>query len=119
MKNHPWNETGRPQQSAAVRPRLGPIDFEETTSAADDPQTATRDSGSPDCFECDSRGGVRPFLDRDVLSLNEVAIILRCTRDTVRRIPRDELYVYRGPGRARLYLREDLKRYLRQRRIVQ
>lgn len=57
------------------------------------------------------------IFDRDILSLPEVALILRCTEDTARRIPRSELGVYLGPGRARLYLRDDIKHYLRQRRI--
>ncbi len=36
----------------------------------------------------------------------------------LRRVPRDQLPVYRGPGRSNLYLREDLRRYVRSRRIL-
>lgn len=54
----------------------------------------------------------------DILTLPEIARLLRCTIDTARRVPRTELPVYRGSGRARLYLRDDLRHYLRQRRIL-
>ncbi len=55
--------------------------------------------------------------DPDILTVEEAARILRCTVDTLRRIPRDQLPVYRGPGRKNLYLREDLMQFLRARQI--
>ena len=54
----------------------------------------------------------------DILVTEDVARILHCAVDTVRRIPRDELPVYRGPGRYNLYLREDVIRYVRTRRVI-
>jgi hypothetical protein len=51
--------------------------------------------------------------DPDVLVVDDVARILRCTVDTARRIPRDQLRSICGPGRRRLYLREDLLAYVR------
>jgi hypothetical protein len=59
-----------------------------------------------------------PMVDRDILSLEETSRILRCTVDTLRRIHRDELPVFRGPGRGNLYLREDVIEFVRSRRIV-
>ncbi len=56
--------------------------------------------------------------DADILVTEDVARMLHCAVDTVRRIPRDELPVYRGPGRYNLYLREDLIRYVRTRRVI-
>ena len=57
-------------------------------------------------------------LDHDVLTVVGVAGVLRCAEDTVRRIPRDELPVYRA-GKRNLYLRDDLLRYVRSRRVGQ
>ena len=57
------------------------------------------------------------LIDPDVLTIEDVALLFRCSVDTARRIPKDELPVYRGPGRSRLYLREDLITYLKSRRI--
>lgn len=51
--------------------------------------------------------------DPDILVVEDVARVLRCTVDTARRIPRDLLPAYPGPGRHRLYLREELVSYLR------
>ena len=56
--------------------------------------------------------------DPEILAIEEAACILRCTVDTLRRVPRDQLPVYRGPGRSNLYLREDLKQFVRRRRIL-
>ncbi len=67
-------------------------------------------------FGAAQQGAPSP-LDRDILSLNELSDILRATPDTVRRIPRHELPVCRGPGRDRLYLRSDVLLYLQRRRI--
>ena len=56
--------------------------------------------------------------DVDVLVIEDVARLLRCSVDTLRRVPKDELPVYRGPGRKHLYLREDVIRFVRCRRIT-
>lgn len=49
----------------------------------------------------------------DVLTVDEVAAILRCSVDQARRIPRTELPAYQGPGKYVLFFREDVLRYLR------
>ncbi len=56
-------------------------------------------------------------IDADFLMIEEVACILSASVDTIRRIPKDDLPVYSGPGRRNIYLREDLMRYLKPRRI--
>ena len=53
--------------------------------------------------------------DPDILVVEDVARILRCTVDTARRIPRDQLRSISGPGRRQLYLREDVIHYVRSR----
>lgn len=55
----------------------------------------------------------RAAADRDILVVEDVARILRCTVDTARRIPPDQLRRITGPGRHRLYLREDVLAYVR------
>jgi hypothetical protein len=55
-------------------------------------------------------------LDTDVLGIAEVALMMRCSVDTVRRIPHDELPVYRV-GRENLYFREDVVRFVRTRHV--
>ncbi len=57
-------------------------------------------------------------LDPDFLTLDEVSTLLRCSPDTVRRIPRDRLPVYRV-GKCNIYLREEVIRYLRSHCLVQ
>lgn len=52
----------------------------------------------------------------DVLTIEEVSQLLRCSVDTVRRIPLEELPVYRV-GRHNLYLKEEVIRFLRTRRV--
>ncbi len=54
----------------------------------------------------------------DVLTIEDVSTLLHCSIDTLRRIPKEELPVYRGPGRKHLYLREDIIRFVRCRRIT-
>ncbi|PQA85839.1 helix-turn-helix domain-containing protein [Hyphococcus luteus] len=56
--------------------------------------------------------------DPDLLSISDVACVLRCTEDTVRRIPRNDLPVHRV-GKSNLYFREDLLRFVRTRPIRQ
>ncbi len=55
-----------------------------------------------------------PPRDPKVLVIEEVAGILRCTVDQVRRIPRDRLAPRQGPGKRALYLREDVDTYVDQ-----
>ncbi len=57
-------------------------------------------------------------LDTDILVIEDVARLLHCSVDTLRRVPKEELPVYRGPGRKHLYLREDIIRFVRCRRIT-
>ena len=56
----------------------------------------------------------RQARDPDLLSVHEVAAALRCSEDTVRRIPRAALPVYRV-GKANLYFREDVLAFVRRR----
>lgn len=51
----------------------------------------------------------------DVLTVDQVAAILRCSVDQARRIPRTDLPAYQGPGKYVLFFREDVHRYLRDR----
>ena len=55
--------------------------------------------------------------DSDILSLPELSQILRCSEDTLRRVPVSQLPVYRI-GKANLYLRDDVIRFVRSRRVV-
>jgi len=52
----------------------------------------------------------------DLLSVKEVGGALRCSEDTVRRIPPAALPVYRV-GKSNLYFREDVLRYVRSRPV--
>jgi hypothetical protein len=56
-------------------------------------------------------------IDPDILVIEEVAFICRASVYSIRRIPKEDLPVYRGLGRRNIYLREDLKRYIKLRRI--
>jgi hypothetical protein len=49
------------------------------------------------------------------ISVNKVADLFECSPRTVSIIPKDELPVYRGPGRRNFYLMDDLIDYLRRR----
>ena len=54
--------------------------------------------------------------DRDILSIKEVAGLLRCSVDTLRRIPLQDLPAYRI-GRVNLYLRQDVIALVRSRPV--
>jgi hypothetical protein len=56
------------------------------------------------------------FADRDILFIENVASMLGCSVDHVRRIERSKLPASRGVGRRLLYLREDVLRYVRSHR---
>jgi hypothetical protein len=56
------------------------------------------------------------YWDPDVLVVDQVAHVMRCSVDTVRRIPRSDL-PYHRPGKHNLYFREDVLRYVRSRRV--
>lgn len=62
----------------------------------------------------------RPYLhaDPDVFFVENAAQMLGCSVDEARRIPRTELPAHRGPGKRLLYLRDDVMRYVRSRRIA-
>ena len=57
-----------------------------------------------------------PTGDPDLLSVHGVAAALRCSEDTVRRIPRAELPAYRV-GKVNLYFREDVLAFVRSRSV--
>ena len=57
------------------------------------------------------------LIDRDILDIQDVASLLRCSVDTVRRIPKNELPAIKVKGRKKIYLREDLMEYIRALRI--
>lgn len=52
-----------------------------------------------------------------LLTTNEVAQLLGASVDTVYRISRDELPAYRGAGKERMYFKDDVLNYVRQRRV--
>ncbi|MBF0382081.1 MAG: helix-turn-helix domain-containing protein [Magnetococcales bacterium] len=53
------------------------------------------------------------LIDYDFLTVDEVAQLFDCAVRSVKNIPHDQLPSYPGPGRRKIYLREDLKIYLR------
>ncbi len=55
---------------------------------------------------------LNPLLDPDILTVNDLARLLRCSPDKVYRIKHDQLPVSR-PGKCNIYLRDDVIRYLR------
>jgi hypothetical protein len=56
---------------------------------------------------------LRTRLLSGILSAQEVAWLLRCSKDTVHRIPRDQLPAYSCASRYRIYLLEDVSAYVR------
>ena len=80
--------------------------------------TRIKSEGRAQCQDTVLRSPRTGPSDLEILAIEEAACILRCTVDTLRRVPRDQLPVYRGPGRSNLYLREDLKQFVRSRRIL-
>lgn len=77
--------------------------------------TAREASPSPDDVDR-TAPDLTPLLDAEILTVEDVSALLRCSSDTVRRIPRDRLPVYR-PGKRNLYLRDDLIRFIRSCRV--
>lgn len=57
--------------------------------------------------------GLMERIAAGILTIDDLAWLLRSSVDTVRRIPRDRLPAYRGPGRYRLYFLDDLRLYVR------
>ena len=56
-------------------------------------------------------------VDGDILVIEDVAELLHCSVDTLRRVPKHQLPAYSGPGRKNLYLRDDIIKFLKTRRI--
>ncbi len=54
------------------------------------------------------------MLEDDLLDIQQAAVFLHCSVDTLRRVPRSALPVYR-PGRHNLYFRRDLMAFARSR----
>lgn len=54
------------------------------------------------------------MFEDDLLDIQQAAAFLRCSVDTLRRVPRSQLPVYR-PGRHNLYFRRDLMAFARSR----
>ena len=54
-----------------------------------------------------------------ILSLDDAAAVLRCSIDSLRRVPISELPTYEGPGRGVLYMLDDIQQYLRTRKRLQ
>lgn len=52
------------------------------------------------------------MIDDDLLDIQQAAAFLHCSVDTLRRVPRPQLPVYR-PGRHNLYFRRDLVAFAR------
>jgi hypothetical protein len=63
------------------------------------------------------RGHPYRFADRDVFYVENVARMLGCSTDQARRIPRNQLPAYSGPGKRLMYLREDVLEYIRSRPV--
>lgn len=55
--------------------------------------------------------------NRDILSLIEACALLHCSEDTLRRIPTNELPIYRV-GKSNLYFLEDIKVFVRSRCVT-
>ena len=53
----------------------------------------------------------------DILVIEDVAEILHCSVDTLRRVPKHQLPAYSGPGRKNLYHRDDIIKILKTRLI--
>ena len=53
-----------------------------------------------------------------ILDIHQVAMVLRCSEDTVRRIPFDEFPTYEGVGRYTLYLKSELDQFVRSRQRI-
>ena len=51
-----------------------------------------------------------------ILTVDQIAVLLRCSVDQARRIPRTELPAYQGPGKYVLFFRDEVTSYLRNRR---
>ncbi len=58
---------------------------------------------------------LRP-LDPEIWSIEEASRVLRCSEDTLRRVSPRDLPVYRV-GKANLYLRDDVLRYVKSRPV--
>ena len=54
------------------------------------------------------------MIEDDLLDIQQAAAFLRCSVDTLRRVPRTQLPVFR-PGRHNLYFRRDLMAFARTR----
>lgn len=54
--------------------------------------------------------------DSDLLSLEDLSRILLCSIDTIRRIPAEDLPVYRI-GKSNLHFRDEVLRFVRSRRV--
>lgn len=85
------------------------------------PDHPIRDKSSNPDRNCDFSGqaasaSILDSLKPDVLTITQVASMLWCSADSVRRIPIDDLPVYDGPGRFNLYVRSDVLAYLKNRK---
>jgi hypothetical protein len=69
------------------------------------------------CVESDTVAKPNKIIDIDFLSIEDVAQVLNCTERTIQLIPNDQLIFYPGPGRGNIYLREDIKIYLKNRLV--
>lgn len=54
----------------------------------------------------------------NILDIRQVAMVLRCSVDVVRRIPLDELPTYEGVGRYTLYYKSELDQFVRSRQRI-
>lgn len=65
--------------------------------------------------EADRKKRPYAFVDAgaEILFIQNVARMLGCTVDQTRRIPSELLPARQGPGKRRLYLKEDVIRYVR------
>ena len=61
-------------------------------------------------------GPANGMADSEILTIEDVSRILHCSVDTLRRVPVSELPFYRV-GKRNLYLRDDIIRFIRMRRV--
>jgi hypothetical protein len=105
-------QTAKPQLAAvkAVPPE------DDSPDSTEKPRNATSGCEGP----CPLETGLGRILQRvlipEIMSIEAASLVLHFSADTLRRIPDAELPVYRV-GKNNLYLREDILRYVRSRRV--
>lgn len=105
-------QTTKPARGAvkAVLPEDGAASCSET------PRNAISGCEAPCPFEAGLERILQRVLVPEIMSIEAASLILHCSTDTLRRIPNEDLPAY-SVGKNNLYLREDVLRYVRSRRV--